>query len=126
MPVEPFLARPVVVGRHHQGRLGPDVLGVAHQADGFVGGVGAGPRDDRRAAGGHLDAELHHPPVFLVAESGGFAGGADRDQPPHAAHDLPLHQDAEGRFVEGAILEWRHQGGDSASELGSGHARNKP
>ncbi len=99
---------------------------MADQADGLLGGVGAGAGDHRHAAGGDLDAQLHHPAVLLVAEGRRLAGGAHRHQPVHPAGDLALHERAERRFVDRAVLERGDERRDSALEQGLSHASNKP
>ncbi len=52
-----------------------------------------------------------------MAQGRAFAGRADGHQAVGALGDLPVHQAAEGRLVERAVLEWRDQGGERSPEL---------
>ena len=52
-----------------------------------------------------------------MADGRALAGGADRDQAVGALGDLPVHERAEGRLVERAVLEGRDQGGERPPEF---------
>ena len=55
--------------------------------------------------------------MFLVIQRRRFAGGADRRQAVGALLDVPVHEPAQGREVDVAVAERRHQGHRHAGEL---------
>ncbi len=57
--------------------MGPDRLGVVNQFDGLGRRIGARAGDNRHTPGGGGDAEFYNPTVFVVAQGGGFACGAN-------------------------------------------------
>ena len=89
--VEPGLGRLVVVGRHHQQRIGAGTLGVQAEIDRLGGGVRARAGDHRQPPGGRLDHQLDHPVMLGMAQRRRFAGGPDRHQPMRPLLDLPLN-----------------------------------
>ena len=91
MGVEPGLGRLVVVGRHHQQRVGAGALGVPAEVDRLGGGVRARAGDHRQPPGRRLDHQLDHPVVLGMAQRRRFAGGADRDQAMGTLLDVPLN-----------------------------------
>ena len=105
--VEPLLGRAVVVGGHHQGRVGAGLFGMAREVDRLLGGVRAGSRDHRHAPPRRLDAELHHALVLGVAQSGAFAGGADRHEPMRSFLHLPVDELLEGLLVDRTVTAHR-------------------
>ncbi len=119
--VDALLARPVVVGRDHQGCIRAHRLGVARQLDHLGGAVGAASGDHRGAPGHGLHAQLHHPTVLVVVQGRGLAGGADGSDPVDARRHLPLHERYEGVLVQRAVAERSDQGGDDALEKRLGH-----
>src|SRR6185437_6657359 len=110
MLIEALLRRLVVVGRHHQHRVGAGLLGVAGEFDGLHRVVGARAGDDRHAPARLIDADVDDVAVLGVAQRRALAGGAGRHQAMRAGADLPIDQGAKGRLVEFPVLEWRHQG----------------
>ena len=105
MRVKAFLGRLVVIGRHHQHRIGPGLLGMLGKIDGLLGRIGTGAGHDRHPAPRLIDAPFHHLFVLVVGERRAFAGGADRHQAVGALGDLPIDQLTEGFLVDRAVLE---------------------
>ena len=103
--VEPLLGRLVVIGRHHQDRVGAGLFGMAGELDRLLGRVRARARDHRHASLGHLDAPFHDLLVLVVAQGRALAGGADRHQAIGSLGDLPLDQIAKGLLIQRAVLE---------------------
>jgi hypothetical protein len=103
MQEHPFLRRLVVVRRDHKDRIGAGGLGMAGEVDRLGGGIAARAGDHRHAAGGGLDAQLHHALVFGMGQGRAFPGGADRHQGFRALGDLPLDQVLEGFVVHGSV-----------------------
>ena len=75
---------------------------MPRQVDRFLGIVGAGPRDDRRAAGGGFDAQIDDALVLRMAQGRRLAGGADGDQPFRPFGQLPFDEGLERFFIDGA------------------------
>jgi hypothetical protein len=114
--VEAFLGGFVVVGGDKQGAVGPGFLGEAGQADGLCGIVGAGPGQYGHAALGLVDADFYDALVFLMAEGGGFAGGATGHQAVDARVDLVFDEGPVGGLVQAVVAEWGDQGGQGTGK----------
>ena len=106
---QPGLARPVVIGRDAQPGSGPRLARKAHVQQRILRIVAAAAGDHRHAPGGLLDADLDHPVMLRIAERGGLAGRAARDERARALLDLPVDQLAKGRLVERPIAKRTHQ-----------------
>jgi len=109
---------PVVVGRDDQCRIGTELGRASGGPDGGGGIVGAGPGDHPdtgtgRPLGRDFDGRLDESFAFGLAQGGGLAGRAARDETVDAGQDLPADQPAEGGLVEGAVGGERgHEGGE--------------
>ena len=78
--------------------------------------------------GRFLDADFHHPHMFLMAEGGRFAGGAAGHQAMAALLDLPGDEFAEGLLVHLAVPHRGDQGGNGALDArrDAGHGQFRP
>ncbi len=114
-----FLRRLVVVRRGGQYGVdagpGGNFFGFGN---GVLGGVRSGSGDNGHAAGNDFDGEVDDVQPFVVRESWSFAGGAAGNQEINSGFDLPGHQVAQGRLVDGAVLtKWSYQRGAASTEL---------
>src|SRR2546427_6450644 len=112
VPVEALLGRLVVVRVDDERAGGARPLGVLRQVDRLGGRVGAGARDDPDPAARSLDDDLHDPPVLVVRQARGLAGGSARNQAVGPVRDVELDQLPEFRLVDLAVSE----GGDHRNE----------
>ena len=79
-------------------------------------------RDERSL--GDLDGRRDQALALGLAQGGGLAGRAARDEPVDAGQDLPADETPEGGLVEGAVRGERgDQGGEGAAQHRSGRAR---
>lgn len=116
--VEALLARTIVVGRHHQGGVRADGLGVLDQLDRLFGGVRPRAGDDRHAAGGGLHGQLDHAAVLVMRKGRGLACRAHGHDAVDSARDLTLDESDERLLVHHAVAEGSHQGRHHALEQG--------
>ena len=114
--VETLLRRLVVVGGHHQGRVGARPLGVPGQADRLFGRVRAGPGDHRHPTAGGLDAQLDHPLMLGVAHGRALPGGPDWHEALGTLGEVPCHQLLECPLVERPVAKRRHERDNRAME----------
>ena len=121
MAEQAFLRGPVVVGRHHQHRVGPGVVRRPGEFQRLAGGIGARAGHDRRPAPGCLDHAADHVHVLPVRKRGRLAGGTHGHQPIDARFDLEFDQRTQ--FVVGHLLaaERGHERGESAGERAQLH-----
>ena len=108
--VQTFLARPVVVRRDVQQRVGAGILGRLRQRERFARGIAAGAGDHRHATARGFDGRRDDGDVLFDVERRGLTGRADRDDPVHAAFDLPVNQLGQGVEVDPPRLERRNEG----------------
>ena len=106
----PGLGWLVVIGCHDKGRVGPDLLGKAHQRHAFDGVVRPGPSNDRHAAAGGFHHHFDHGLVLVMGKRRAFPGGSDRHKAGGAFGDLPFDQVFERIKIQLAVFERRHQG----------------
>ncbi|CAB4392233.1 unnamed protein product [Rhizophagus irregularis] len=105
------LLRWAVVVRHDlQRRIGAGFLGEARQADGLGSGIGAGAGDDRDTAGTMLDGQTNQFAVFIDADGGRLARGADDHDAVGAFGDMPVDQFFQAILVQAAVFV--HRGDD--------------
>ncbi len=95
MLIQAFLGRLVVIGGHHQHRVGARPLGMPREFDRLPRRVRPRTRDHGHAPPGLVDAPFDHLLVLVMGERRAFARGSDRDQAIGALPDLPFHQRAE-------------------------------
>ena len=87
-----------------------------------VGGVvGAGAGDDGNAFVDLLDADADSGFMFVVGHRGGFAGGAAGHEAVDALFDLPFDEFTVSFLIDLAVLERRHQCGESSVETSGSH-----
>mmetsp|Transcript_57662 Transcript_57662/g.135746 ORF Transcript_57662/g.135746 Transcript_57662/m.135746 type:complete len:208 (+) Transcript_57662:1182-1805(+) len=116
--VNAFLRRLVVVGHDGQRAVRTDGLGIAAQFDGLGGRIGAGACQDGDAALGMLDRDADDLAVFLHADRGRLARGADHADAGGAGLDMPVDQATQGGVVDAAVLVHGRDEGDDAAEDG--------
>src|SRR5438105_4037751 len=100
---------------------------MLRKLDGLGSRVRTGAGNHWHALVGLIDAPFDDLLVFAVRQSWAFAGGSDRNQTLGALGDLPVHNVAEGLFIERAVFERRDQRSERAPEarLG-GHGTISP
>ena len=86
-------------------------------------GVRAGSGDDLDPAAGRLDRQADHFQVFVVVERGGFARGADRDDPVDLARDLKVDEPGVGCRVDAPVPKRGDKRRVSAAKIGPGVIR---
>ena len=119
MAEDALLPRPVVVGRHHQRRVGTGGAGGGEVLGGDAGVVAAGAGDHRHAPARLVDADPHDVELLGEGQRRRLAGGAARDQAGRPLRHLPLDQVAIGALVEAAVGgEGRDQRRDGPFEPG--------
>ena len=121
MLIQPFLTRPVVIGRNDQGRVGTHRLCMSNKTNRLIGGVGTRTGNDESPPPRRLDAQLHHAAVLSMAQGSGLPSGAYRYKAVHARCNLALNQGHKGLFIHSAIAERCNEGGDNTLEWGLEH-----
>ena len=119
--VQAFLRGLVVIGGDVQGGVRPDIFGELGQRDGFAGVVGARAGDDGNAFVDLLDADADSGFMLVVGHRGGFAGGAAGHEAVDALFDLPFDEFTVSFLIDLAVLERRHQCGESSVETSGSH-----
>jgi len=103
------LARLIVIGHHHQGRIGADIGGGADHVERCRCRIISAAGNDRHAPSDHLDHSRDHVPMLVAGQGRDFAGRAAWHQGVRALGNLPVDELAQCVFGDTAIREWRHQ-----------------
>lgn len=79
------------------------------------------PGDDGNAFVDLLDADADSGFMLVVGHRGGFAGGAAGHEAVDALFDLPFDEFTVSFLIDLAVLERRHQCGESSVETSGSH-----
>src|SRR5580692_4024316 len=105
MAILAFLCRLVVIGRGCQDRIYTrprrHLLGFL---DSVTSRVGSSAGHDGHAPRHDFDGDIDNPQPLVMRQGRGFAGGPAGNQKIDSGLDLPRHQVAQRRLVDGAVL----------------------
>ena len=100
----------VVIGRHHQDRIGPHAFGMTGKADRLNGVVGTSTGNHRDTAGGGLHHLLNHDLMLTVGQRGRLACCAHRHQAIRPLADVPFHKFLQCLQIQLAVAKRRDEG----------------